>query len=111
MRYGFVGLGNSGQTSGGESEPRRLRCRGQRSEPRCRRHRGGGRRALGGVRTPILAATCDCLITCLPSPAASAAVLEEALPELRRGSTWIEMSTNDFAEIEAIAARARGARH
>ena len=25
---------------------------------------------------------------------------------LRRGSTWIEMSTNDFAEIEALAARA-----
>jgi 3-hydroxyisobutyrate dehydrogenase len=56
---------------------------------------------------PILAATCDCLITCLPTPAASAAVLEEALPELRRGSTWIEMSTNDFSAIEAIAARAR----
>jgi 3-hydroxyisobutyrate dehydrogenase len=29
------------------------------------------------------------------------------LPALRPGSTWIEMSTNDFAEIEAQAARAQ----
>jgi 3-hydroxyisobutyrate dehydrogenase len=53
-----------------------------------------------------LARASDCLITCLPSPAATGSVLEEALPMLRRDSTWIEMSTNDFAEVEAIAARA-----
>jgi 3-hydroxyisobutyrate dehydrogenase-like beta-hydroxyacid dehydrogenase len=39
-------------------------------------------------------------------PAASAQVLQQALPELKGGSTWIEMSTNDFAEIEALAAQA-----
>ena len=55
---------------------------------------------------PELAKISDCLITCLPSPAATAAVLELALPALRRGSTWMEMSTNDFAEIEAHAKRA-----
>jgi 3-hydroxyisobutyrate dehydrogenase len=55
----------------------------------------------------LLAANCDGLITCLPTPAASVAVLDEALPAMRRGSTWIEMSTNDFSEIEAIAARAQ----
>ena len=32
--------------------------------------------------------------------------MELALPVMRPGSTWIEMSTNDFAEIEALAARA-----
>jgi 3-hydroxyisobutyrate dehydrogenase-like beta-hydroxyacid dehydrogenase len=53
-----------------------------------------------------LSASSDCLITCLPSPAATAAVLDLALPVLRRGSTWIEMSTNDFAQVEAIAATA-----
>jgi 3-hydroxyisobutyrate dehydrogenase len=53
-----------------------------------------------------LAEQCDALITCLPSPAASAAVMAEALPNLRPGSTWIEMSTNDFTEIQSIAARA-----
>jgi len=56
---------------------------------------------------PALAATCDALITCLPSPAATAGVLDLALPALRRGSAWIEMSTNDFAKIEALAARAQ----
>src|SRR6202035_2450938 len=55
---------------------------------------------------PKLAETCDALITCLPSPAASAAVMSEALPFLHPGSTWIEMSTNDFVEVERIAARA-----
>ena len=54
---------------------------------------------------PSLAKAVDGLITCLPSPAATQAVLELALPHLRRGSTWIEMSTNDFAEVEALAAR------
>jgi 3-hydroxyisobutyrate dehydrogenase-like beta-hydroxyacid dehydrogenase len=55
---------------------------------------------------PDLAGSSECLITCLPSPAATAAVLELALPCLRRDSTWIEMSTNDFAEVEALALRA-----
>jgi 3-hydroxyisobutyrate dehydrogenase-like beta-hydroxyacid dehydrogenase len=52
----------------------------------------------------------DALITCLPSPFASRAVLEAALPSMRPGSTWIEMSTNDFPVIEELAehARARG---
>jgi 3-hydroxyisobutyrate dehydrogenase len=54
-----------------------------------------------------LAQSSDGLITCLPSPAATAAVLQQALPALRPGSSWIEMSTNDFAEVEALAARAR----
>ena len=54
-----------------------------------------------------LAGGCDALITCLPSPAATAAVLDKALPHLRSGRTWIEMSTNDFVEIERIAATAQ----
>jgi 3-hydroxyisobutyrate dehydrogenase len=53
-----------------------------------------------------LAAASDGFITCLPSPAATAAVMDQALPALRAGSTWIEMSTNDFAKVESIAARA-----
>jgi 3-hydroxyisobutyrate dehydrogenase len=51
----------------------------------------------------------DGLITCLPSPKASAAVLDAALPALRAGTVWIEMSTNDFPVIEALAARAAAA--
>jgi 3-hydroxyisobutyrate dehydrogenase len=55
---------------------------------------------------PALAAACDGLITCLPSPTASAAVLALALPAMARGSTWIEMSTNDFAEVKKLAVQA-----
>ena len=106
MRYGFIGLGHLG------------------------RHlaislaRGGfdldvydvNRRAADTVlaagaqwadSVPALAANCDAVITCLPSPAASAAIMDLALPVMAGGSTWIEMSTNDFAEVERLAIRAK----
>ena len=54
-----------------------------------------------------LAATCDVVITCLPSPAASAAVLEAGdglLAAWRPGTVWMEMSTTDSAEITRLGA-------
>ena len=45
---------------------------------------------------------CDAVITCLPSPAASAAVLEEMLPHVQTGKIWMEMSTTDEAEVKRI---------
>ena len=61
-----------------------------------------------------LASTCDLIITCLPSPAASAAVMEAedgVLAGLAPGKIWLEMSTTDAAEIKRLAARvaAKGA--
>lgn len=105
MRYGFIGLGNLGKHLAANLA------------------RGGfdvtvfdlDRSAAGMVLAagahwaesiPELARGCDGLITCLPSPRATAAVMDLALPAMRSGSTWIEMSTNDFAEVEALAARA-----
>jgi 3-hydroxyisobutyrate dehydrogenase len=41
---------------------------------------------------------CDAVITCLPSPAASSAVMQEMLPEVCEGKIWMEMSTTDQAE-------------
>jgi 3-hydroxyisobutyrate dehydrogenase len=106
VRYGFVGLGNLGKhlaanlaRGGFEVGVYDL----QRSAADTVLAAG----AHWSDSIPELAETCDGLITCLPSPAATKAVLEVALPVLRRGGTWIEMSTNDFAEIEALAARAR----
>jgi len=55
------------------------------------------------------AAASDSLITCLPSPAASTAVMtgtEGALDAIPPGGAWIEMSTNDLHEIRRIAALA-----
>lgn len=52
------------------------------------------------------AAGCDGVITCLPSPAAIRAALtgeKGALAGMRPGSVWIEMSTNDPAEIRDLA--------
>ncbi|MEM9578308.1 MAG: NAD(P)-dependent oxidoreductase [Pseudomonadota bacterium] len=45
---------------------------------------------------------CDAVITCLPSPAASATVLEEMLPHITPGKIWMEMSTTDADEVKWI---------
>jgi 3-hydroxyisobutyrate dehydrogenase len=48
---------------------------------------------------------CDAVITCLPSPAASAAVMQEMLPEVGPGKIWMEMSTTDEAEVKRLGAQ------
>ena len=51
---------------------------------------------------------CDALITCLPSPAASRAVLtsdDGALAGMTPGKIWMEMSTTDEAEVRALGAQ------
>ena len=53
-----------------------------------------------------MAEACDVVITCLPSPAASAAVLEAddgILAGLSEGKVWMEMSTTDEAEVKRLA--------
>ena len=45
---------------------------------------------------------CDAVVTCLPSPAASAAVLAEMMPHIGPGKIWMEMSTTDEAEVKRI---------
>lgn len=47
---------------------------------------------------------CDAVITCLPSPAASDAVMTEMLPEVGPGKIWMEMSTTDEAEVRRLGA-------
>lgn len=52
----------------------------------------------------------DILITCLPSPAASAAVMEAedgALAGLGKGAIWAEMSTTDQQEVLRLGDRVR----
>jgi len=58
--------------------------------------------AKWGDTPKSMAEQCDLLITCLPSPAASAAVLESEdglLAGLSAGKIWAEMSTTDEAEV------------
>ncbi len=105
MRYGFIGLGNLGKHLAANL----ARAGFDLTVHDLDRGAAAGVLAAGAqwaASVPELARTCDALITCLPSPKATAAVMEAALPALPAGSTWIEMSTNDFTEVEAIAARA-----
>ena len=71
------------------------------------------RGASRAVSPRQMAEKVDVIITCLPSPAASAAVLEQpdgVLAGLKPGAVWLEMSTTDAAEISRLAAlvEARG---
>jgi len=53
-----------------------------------------------------MAQACEFVITCLPSPAASAAVVEGPnglLEGLAPGKVWLEMSTTDAAEVRRLA--------
>ena len=105
MRYGFVGLGHLGKHLAANLARGGFDVVVHDLDPRSAELAlAGGARWEGTLLA--LAQDCDALITCLPSPAASASVLGSALKVLRPGSTWIEMSTNDFAAIEPIAARA-----
>ncbi|WP_435231299.1 NAD(P)-dependent oxidoreductase [Pseudopelagicola sp. nBUS_20] len=45
---------------------------------------------------------CDVVITCLPSPEVSAAVMHDMLPEICEGKIWMEMSTTDEAEVRRL---------
>ena len=60
--------------------------------------------AARGESPAELMRTCDAVITCLPSPAASDAVMQEMLPEVGPGKIWMEMSTTDEAEVKRLGA-------
>ncbi|MCP5087659.1 MAG: NAD(P)-dependent oxidoreductase [Rhodobacteraceae bacterium] len=64
-----------------------------------------GRGATRGEGPTQMMRDCDAVITCLPSPAASAAVTAEMMPEVGPGKTWMEMSTTDEAEVKRIGAQ------
>jgi len=62
------------------------------------------RGATDGVSPAHLMQTCDAVITCLPSPAASDAVVTEMLPYVGPGKIWMEMSTTDANEVKRLGA-------
>ena len=65
------------------------------------------RGAKSGESPAAMMAACDAVITCLPSPAASAAVMEAEdglLSAMGPGKIWMEMSTTDEAEVKRLGA-------
>ena len=58
-----------------------------------------------------MAEACDIVITCLPSPAASSAVMEAddgILAGISAGKVWAEMSTTDEAEVKRLGEKGAG---
>lgn len=60
--------------------------------------------ARAGGSPAAMMRDCDVVITCLPSPAASDAVMQDMLPEVTKGKVWMEMSTTDEAEVRRLGA-------
>ena len=109
IRYGYVGLGNLG----GHLAASLLKAGFpltvfDRDRALADRHLALG--ATWAETAGDLAARVDHVITCLPSPAASEAVLAEMLPRMQPGASWVENSTlgrDDILRLGALAA-ARG---
>src|SRR5262249_55004269 len=108
VRYGFIGLGHLGRPLAASLLRGGFDLTVHDLDPSAAQDliQGGARWA----QTPReLASAVDAVITCLPSPAASNAVLtaeDGVLNGLRRGGTWIEMNTTDQREIERVSALA-----
>lgn len=105
---GWIGLGNLGaplaaRLAGG---PATLRAH-DRDAARMAAIAAQGAQTAASAADAVRGA--DIVITCLPSPAATAAVLEAILPAMAPGTTWIEMSTLGRDEVLAFAARAAAA--
>ncbi|MFP5509258.1 MAG: NAD(P)-dependent oxidoreductase [Alphaproteobacteria bacterium] len=106
MRLGFIGLGNLG----GHLAASLLRAGfpvtvHDRDRSLADRHLAMG--ATWADSPADVAAASDTVLTCLPSPAVSEAVLHQMLPAMTAGQTWVEMSTlgrDDILRLAAIAA-------
>lgn len=103
MKVGFIGLGNVGGKLGGSLLRNGLDVTvfDQKQDLVTGFVSRGAKAATSAAE---LMRACDVVITCLPSPAASAAVMDEMLPEVAPGKIWLEMSTTDDAEIRRLAA-------
>ena len=111
-KIGFIGLGNVGGKLAGSLLRARLDLTVRDLNPELEAD-FVGRGAARAASPREMAEKVDVIITCLPSPAASADVLERPdglLAGLRPGQIWLEMSTTDAAEVSRLAAlvEARG---
>lgn len=105
-RIGFIGLGNVGSSLAGNllENGIDLTVRDLDAE---RVSAFVARGAKAGRTPKEIAQQVDIVITCLPSPAATAAVMEGPdgiLAGLTAGKIWLEMSTTDESEVKRLAA-------
>ena len=111
-RIGFIGLGNVGASLAGNllRHGADLTVRDLNEATVASFVANGAKR---GESPRAIAESCDIIITCLPSPAVSAEVVEGEdglLQGLGTGKLWLEMSTTDPDEIQRLAPKieARG---
>lgn len=106
MKIGFIGLGNVGGKLAGSLHRNGADLVVRDLDPVAgERFLSDG--AAWGESPAAMARDCDVVITCLPSPAASAAVVEGSdgvLAGLTPGTIWAEMSTTDAAEVKRLGA-------
>ncbi len=97
MKIGFIGLGNVGGKLSGSliRNGHDVMVHDLNAEFIAEKVTQG---ATAGDNPAQMMRECDVVITCLPSPAACDAVLQQMLPEVREGKVWMEMSTTDQAE-------------
>ncbi|MFK7869977.1 MAG: NAD(P)-dependent oxidoreductase [Roseobacter sp.] len=102
MKTGFIGLGNVGAQLAGSLVRNGVDLAVHDLDAQAvaalteKGARAGGSPAL-------LMQNCDVVITCLPSPAASAVVVAEMMPHVCAGKIWVEMSTTDTQEVQRLA--------
>jgi 3-hydroxyisobutyrate dehydrogenase len=105
MRYGYIGLGNLGghlaaslMRKGFELTVHDI------DKSLAARHIQAG---ATWASSPLeLARSVDHVFTCLPSPTVSEKILDQILPGLKPGSTWIENSTLGRDDVLRLAKRA-----
>jgi len=113
MHIGFIGLGNVGGKLAGSLIRNGLRVTVRDLDKDAAA--AFLEKGAGWADSPReMAETCDMVITCLPSPAASARVMEAEdgiLAGLTAGKIWAEMSTTDEKEVHRLGAmvQAKGA--
>lgn len=107
MKVGFIGLGNVGGKLAGSLLRNNIDLTVRDLDKNVAQpFLDAG--AQWGESPKAMAQQCELLITCLPSPAASAAVLESKdglLSGLTDGKIWAEMSTTDEAEVKRLGAK------
>ena len=108
MNVGFIGLGNLGRQLAARVLEAGFPLTVHDRDPAAVAPLAAAGAAVADSPRAVAEAS-DCVITCLPSPAAVRAVVagpDGVIEGLRPGGTWIEMSTNDPHELERLAALA-----
>ncbi len=111
MQIGFIGLGNVGAKLAG-SLLRNGHDVTVRDLDRAAAQPFLDRGAAWGDSPRAMMEACEAVVTCLPSPAASAAVMEAEdglLAGMGLGKVWLEMSTTDEAEVKRLGAMVEAA--